>query len=1140
MMKRRFTLIALFGLVLFAEGQRRYAAASVLSTGVWTKVSVDRQGIYKVSALFLKNAGLTGSIPSANIRIFGTGGAVLPESNQTLIADDLPEVAIEVNDGGDGLFDGNDFFLFYAPGPDQWTFNPIAKEFEFRKNPYSLRSCYFINIGNTAGRRITEMPVILNPSTTVVEFDEHYRHELDSINFLKSGKEWYGEPFGTQGGKPSSRDFNLNISGAIAGSDFTLHSEVVGRSFEQPNRMQVLLNGQTLFEHLTSPLVGTLIEPTANLSKKSGKGKITGNGLVVGYRLNAGSASAEVWLNWFELHFRRSLDVQGLTQLAFRDLKSVSSFGTAGFSVRNGTGFAVWDVSNPLLPGKLKTSVSGTDLRFANETSRLREYIAFNPAQLEAPVLVGAVANQNLHGLGQPNMVIVADKTMAAEAKRLVDFHLQKDGLTAVLVEPEQIYNEFSSGAQDPTAIRNFLKMFYDRAGNNTVAKPKYLLLFGGASYVFKEKMSDRKNLVPSYQSESSLDPLTSYVTDDYFGYLDDNEDINQNLPAPLLDLGIGRIPARTVLQARQAVDKIIQYHGKASLGSWRNDITLVADDEDFNIHLNDAEFHASLIATASPVWNLKKIYLDAFKQESGTGGSRYPEVNAAISRKMNDGTLIWNYSGHGSNTRLAQEAILDKEMVSSWENASRLPLIITATCDFAPFDDPTQLSIGEDLFVGRSNGAIGLMTTTRLVFASSNRIINNHFFKYLLKRDNTNKYPRLGSSLMDSKNFTVVTSGDYINARKFTMLGDPAMKLAMPEYSVSSTTINGKPIAKGSDTLRSLNRYTIEGEVRTAAGLLASDFNGDVYPEIFDKPTLLKTLGNDAQSIVVNFNSLQNILYKGKVSATNGKFSFSFIVPKDINFQFGQARVSYYADNGTYDAQGIDENLVVGGLGNQVSNDNAGPSIKGYLNNLQFVNGGIVNETPLLLVHLADPSGINLSGNGIGHEITAVIDGNYRETIVLNDYFKASSTPSLSGTIQFRLPQLSEGNHKILLKAWDVFNNSSEYTLLCKVVKQDTIKVTRLFNYPNPVYNSTIFSFSLEGPSAGARADLMILTLEGQALRSFTKAINEAGLRSIEIEWNGRDEKGNRLGRGAYIYQLTIMSKTGKITRKVQKLIIL
>jgi hypothetical protein len=333
-------------------------------------------------------------------------------------------------------------------------------------------------------------------------------------------------------------------------------------------------------------------------------------------------------------------------------------------------------------------------------------------------------------------------------------------------------------------------------------------------------------------------------VTDDYFGYLDDDDDINQNLPAPLLDLGIGRIPARTILQARQAVDKIIQYHGKASLGPWRNDITLVADDEDFNIHLNDAEYHASLIAKESPVWNIKKIYLDAFKQESGTGGSRYPEVNATISRVINEGTLIWNYSGHGSSSRLAQEAILDKEMLGSWENATRLPLLITATCDFAPFDDPFQFSIGEDLFVGRSNGAIALMTTTRLVFASSNRIINNHFFKYLLKRDNASKYPRLGTALMDSKNFTVVNSGDYINARKFTMLGDPAMKLAMPEYSVRSTAINGRLIAKGSDTLRSLNRYTIEGEVLSPTGLLASDFNGEVYPAVFDKPTVLKPWG--------------------------------------------------------------------------------------------------------------------------------------------------------------------------------------------------------------------------------------------------------------------------------------------------------
>lgn len=1139
-MKRRFTMIALFGMVLFAEGQRRYAAASVLSSGQWAKVSVDHMGIYRVSASFLKNAGFTTPIPSASIRFFGTGGGVLPESNQLIVADDLPEVAVEMNDGGDGVFDDNDFFLFYAPGPDQWIVNPARRDFEFRKNPYSNQAFYFINIGGGPGKRIAEQPAISNPSVLVTDFDEHYRHEQDSINFLKSGKEWYGEAFGTQPGKLASRDFNLNIPGAVMGSDFVLHSEVVGRSFEQPNRMPVLLNGQSVLEHSTPPLVGTLLEPAANMSRKTGKGKITGNGLVVGYRLNGGSASAEAWLNWFELHFRRSLDMQGLTQLSFRDMKSVAPSGTASFSIRNGTGIAVWNVSNPLFPGKLKTSLSGTDLRFASETSRLQEYIAFNPAQLEAPVLIGPVANQNLHGIGQPNMVIVADKSMAAEAKRLADFHVQNDGLTSVVVTPEEVYNEFSSGAPDPTAIRNFMKMLFDRAGNNPVARPKYLLLFGGASYVYKEKGAGKKNLVPSYQSESSLDPLTSYVTDDYFGYLDDDDDINRNLPAPLLDLGIGRIPARTIVQARQAVDKIIQYHGKASLGPWRNDITLVADDEDFNIHLNDAEFHAALITRESPVWNLKKIYLDAFKQESGTGGSRYPEVNAAISRKITDGTLIWNYSGHGSSSRLAQEAILDKEMVASWENASRLPLIITATCDFAPFDDPSQFSIGEDLFVGRSNGAIGLMTTTRLVFASSNRIINNHFFKYLLRRDNASKYPMLGSALMESKNFTVLNSGDYINARKFTMLGDPAMKLAMPEYSVGSTTINGRVISKGSDTLRSLNRYTIEGEVRTPAGLLAADFNGDVYPEIFDKPTVLKTLGNDPQSRVVSFNSLQNLLYKGKVRATNGKFSFSFIVPKDINFQFGPARISYYADNGTYDAHGIDENLVVGGLGNQVPNDNAGPSIKGYLNNEQFINGGIVNETPLLLVHLADPSGINLSGNGIGHEITAVIDGNYRETIVLNDYFKASSAAALNGTIQFRLPQLSEGNHKILLKAWDVFNNSSEYTLLCKVIRQDTVKVTRLFNYPNPVYNSTLFSFSLDGPYAGARADLKILTAEGQAIRTLTRAINEAGLRSIEIEWDGRDEKGNRLGRGMYIYQLTIMSKTGKITRKVKKLIIL
>lgn len=1138
-MKHWFTIFALMGLVLSGKGQRRYAPVSVLSTGQWSKISTSKQGVLKVTAAFLKDAGMSTPISSTNIKVYGTGGGVVPESNQAFVQDDLPEIAIDMMDGGDGIFEGNDYFLFYAPGHGQWIFNASTGSFDFSKNPYSDKSFYFINTGTGASKRIAERPLAGNPTIAVSAFDEHFRHELDSINFLRSGKEWYGEAFGTQPGKLSSRDFSINLPGAVQGSSFTLHSEVVGRSFDRPNRIAVQLNNQLVLEHSTDALVGTLLEPAANMSRRSGAGKINGNGLVVGYRLNGGSSNAEVWLNWFELHFRRALDLQQLAQLAFRDIQSVAPAAIATFSLKNALGHVVWDVTNPLNPGKLKSNVLGAELRFTNDAASLREYIAFNPLQLESPVFEGAVSTQNLHATGPIDMLIVVDKSMVNEAKRLADFHAQRDGLKSVVVEMGQLYNEFSSGTPDPTAIRNFLKMLYDRAGSNAAAKPKYLLLFGGASYVFKEKQAARKNLVPSYQSASSLDPLLSYVSDDYFGYLDDGDDINQNLPAPLLDIGIGRIPARTLTQARLAVDKIIQYQGKTSFGAWRNQVTLVADDEDYNIHLNDAELHSTLIAAETPVWNQEKIYLDAFKQESGAGGSRYPEVNDAISRKINKGTLIWNYSGHGSSSRLAQEAILDKEMIKAWDNADRLPLLITATCDFAPFDDPGQFSIGEDLFVGRRNGAIALMTTTRLVFAASNRIINNNIFKFLLKRDAQNKYASLGSALMQSKNFTVVNSGDYINARKFTMLGDPAMKLAMPEYSIRSTTINGRVITKGSDTLRALNRYTIEGEVLNPAGALAIDFNGDVYSELFDKPALVKTLGNDPLSTVVNFSSFDHLLYSGKTKAVNGKFSFSFTVPKDINFQFGQARLSYYAENQRYDAQGVDERLVVGGLGNQSSNDNKGPDVIGYLNNTQFVNGNKVNPTVLLLVHLSDADGINLTRNGIGHDITAVIDDNYRETIVLNDYFEPESSGLLKGIVRFRLPELSEGNHKILLKAWDVFNNSGEYTLLFSVVKQEAVKILRLSNHPNPFYHSTTFSFNLEGDALGSMAELKVLTLEGQPLRSLSRAINETGLRSIEIEWDGRDERGNKLSRGVYIYHLIIRNREGLLTRKVQKLII-
>jgi hypothetical protein len=1108
-----------------------------LTSGQWVKLSVSAPGIYKLTAQQVRNAGLSAVISSEKLRLFGTGGAEMPESNGSIVQDDIPEVSIEISDGGDGVFDKNDFFLFYAPGPHQWIYDERFRRFVFRKNHYSNKSYYFLQLGDKPGRRINTAPPLSNPAIQVSSFYEHYRHELDSINFLKSGKEWYGEDFSNQPGRKANRDFLIPFS-IVTGKNIRVISDMAGRGFDQVNRIPVSMNGVKILEHQTIPLVGSILEPAANPSLQEGMAVAQSNTISLNYQFNGSGVNAEGWLNWFEVHCTRNLDMQGLPILHFRDTIIQPSGVKVEYLLSNpSSNTMIWEISEPLVPRKIILQ-SGNPLRFIQDVPKVREYVAFDESQVMTPIMEGMVANQDLHAIRTQDMVIVSDKLFLNEADRLAAFHQQKHGLKVLVIEPEKIFNEFSSGTPDPSAIRNFMKMLYDRAGGDPGLRPKFLLLFGSASYIQNESKPIYRNRVPSYQSSSSLDPLTSYVSDDYFGFLDDNEDINVNLPSPLLDIGIGRIPVRSLVQATNVVNKILAYHHSSSFGPWRSNITLVADDEDFNLHLNDAEQHAALIANNSSYWNLKKIYLDAYQQEGGTAGSFYPSVNTAITKDINRGTLIWNYSGHGSSSRLAQESILDKNLISNWENTKRLPLFVTATCDFAPFDDQSQYSIGEELLMERPSGAIGLMTTTRLVFASSNKIINNNFLNALLTKDLRGKVPYLGNALMQAKNYTIQTTGDYINARKFVMLGDPALKPGIPEYGVRTVSINGKSFGLSTDTIKALVSYEFSGEVIRPDGSLASDFNGDVYPQVFDKPLPLTTLGNDPQSRKADFISSSSLIYNGKVKAQNGKFTFSFIAPGDMNLATGKGRLSYYASNENYDASGGTENLIIGGMGNAASNDQKGPQITGYIDTSSFKNGDLVSPSPLLYLELTDLSGINQTGS-LGHEILAVIDGDQVNAINLNDLFFPSNS-NQSGTIQLRLPLMSDGLHTLSIRVWDIFNNSSVLTLTFRVLSPKSVDVTLFRCIPNPVKGSAVFRADLTGPTRDAIVELTLFAIGGQQIRSFKRTIKEPSLRSISIEWNGKDERGNSLATGTYVYVIRIKTKEGVWTQKAERLIVL
>jgi hypothetical protein len=1137
----RTLLIIIFLLsAICVDAQRQYTASSVLSQGNWYKIAVNQEGIYKVDVPFLASLGINSSnLSSASIKLFGNGGGMLPENNLVGRQDDLAENSIQVFDGGDGVFNGQDYFLFYAPGAHQWQKDSAKQSFKHQQNIYSNQSFYFISIGGT-GKRIISSTSNLQPNVVVNAYDEHIFHELDTINFLKSGREWYGEEFSNTPGNLVNRSFTYNVPNLQSPLPVIVTSNLAARSVGAASRFDVRLNGQILPAFTIPAVSGNFLDAFAVQVEQQSQTSISQNTLTLNYSFSPGTFNAQGWLNWFEIFYRANLSINNASSITFRDWQSTRVGNVAQFVLQGATANTqVWDVTNIHDVTKMTGSLTGTNFQFVNEASRLHEYVAFNETAYLTPTAIGLIPNQNLHSAPLADYIIVTHSSLLQQANRLAQFHTQHDNLKTFVATTDQVFNEFSSGVPDPTAIRDFVKMFYDRAGADTSKRPKYLLLFGDASFDYKNRITNNTNLVPCYESPNSLDPLTSYTSDDFFGLLDDGDDINLTSPPSLLDIGVGRIPAATPDAAKVMVDKIIRYHSPSSFGPWRNQLTFVADDEDANLHLQDAESITSTVSNTNPVFNATKIYLDAYRQESGSGGSRYPAVNQAIVNQMFNGNLIWNYDGHGGSNRLAEEDILDHEMLSQFNNPDKLPLFITATCDFAPYDDPTQTSLGEDLLIESEKGAIALTTTTRLVFAYSNRILNNNYLQFALKPNAYGAYLTLGEALRQAKNFTYNSSSDINNNRKFTLLGDPAMKLAYPDWKVQLNTINGHA-ASVADTLTALNKYTITGQVTDALGNPLNNFNGSVYPSVYDKAQPVQTLANDPGSQVTTFSQQNNIIYKGKASVSSGQFSFSFIVPKDISYQGGNGRMSFYAENGTKDANGVFTNFAVGGAGNISTSDKEGPSIKAYLNDEKFVNGGLANEKPILLLKLADSSGINTVGTGIGHDITAIIDGNEKNILVLNDFYEAALDNYQQGTVRFQLPVLEPGPHSIKIKAWDVANNSNELILEFVVASSEKLELSHVYNYPNPFTTKTNFWFEFNQPSRSFFVLIQLYSVSGKLVHEIRRVIQTDGNRSTEIEWDGRDAYNNRLARGVYIYKLTVKGMDGKKAEKIEKLYLL
>jgi hypothetical protein len=1130
---------------------------SVLASGRWFKIAVAQGGMYRLDQNFFINAGISLSgINPKNIRIYGNGGDMIAERNSEFRYDDLEENAIQVLGEEDNVFNAGDAVIFYAKDVTTWKFNPYTSNLIYyaKRNVYSDTTFYYLNFDIGPGKRINT----INAQTTGANvntnsYDYYNHHERDLTNFVKSGRNFYGEYFDVN----TNYSFNFN-EGNFLNDTIRIETVVAGRG-NVDNTYNVSANGVNYNITCNGFVTANYLADFAVI--KSGFGKaINANNNGINVSISRLTQNTIGYIDRFTVNARRTLIMTG-NQFTFRDRRVSSPGNICEFTINsNGVpNLQIWNVSNFIEPFRHLYISSGNELKFIAASDTIQEYIVFNSENLPRPLYYGTVANQNLHALQQADYIIITPPQFLNAANRLAAIHQREEGLSYAVVTTGQIYNEFGSGKAEATAIRDFTRMLYTRG--KAINRPvKYLLLFGRGSYFNKNGRAGNSNLIPTYQSENSVSIIYSVASDDFFGLMDPNEGFAAE-SFGFMDVGVGRIICYTPQQAEEVVNKIENYYRKglpplnipdncapgessSVMGDWRNHILFSADDGDGALHMTQADNLANKVNANDPAYIINKVYIDAYKGLSTPGGRRYPDMQAAFNNRVQKGCLIMNYTGHGGEVGLAAERVVDIPTINSWVNFNSLPLFITATCEFSRYDDPDRVSAGELCLLNPRGGAVSLLTTCRLAFSNFNETLNNRVFDFIFKKQSDNKMPALGDIIRNTK-FSLGQNFFYSN---FHLLGDPALTLAYPKQVVGTAAINNKPVnITVSDTIKGLSKVTVNGFVSDTIGNKLNNFNGIVYPVVYDKSELITCQLNDPGSSISSgtllpfqFRSQQNIIYRGKAEVKNGDFRFSFVVPKDVSFNYGNAKFSYYATDGNMDAHGTFDSVKVGGLDANAAIDNAGPAVKLFLNSRNFVQGGTTNQRPIFLADVSDSSGINTVGTGFGHDITAVIDENTNKPIVLNDFYESDLNSFQSGKIRYQLQNLEEGPHTITFKIWDVQNNSSTTSTDFIVANTADLALNMVLNYPNPFTTRTKFFFEHNRNCEDLKVTIQVFTISGKLAKAIQTTINCEGFRNEGITWDGRDDFGDKLGRGVYMYKLTVTDKDNKKAEKIEKLVIL
>lgn len=1121
---------------------------SVLATGEWKKFSIEKSGVYKITKAFLKDIGFNVNVDPRTIKVYGNGGRMIPLLNSVPYPNDLTENAISFIGEQDGSFDDNDYILFYGEGVDTWnvdsgTFN----------NLYADRSYYYVTSSASTSKRITS---IIEPTavatTTFTTFNKTQYYEVDKINIGKAGRRWFGDAFNINSVQNFSFDFpNIDTSQPLQIQIWGIGDKI------KDTYINVNCNNQNLGNLILNPLSPTSFGATFNSTTSSINTTLSYN--------NTGIPIANAYLDYIKLEGKCFLKGYG-KQFHFEIKNAATLSGVASYQFSNASTIReVWDITDIYnVSSKINNGLSNFEIKANLGTAS--KYIALDNTDFYNPIKDNdsAVFNQDVKGtlflndqgvFQDIDYLIVTPNFLSYQAKQLADFHKQQSGLNVKVVTLENIYPEFSSGKQDIGAIRNMVKYVYDNA-SSTSKRVKYLCLFGDASYDYKNRITNNTNIVPIYAAREGFDSSpSSFITDDYYGLMDGNEgDFNSFFG---IDIAVGRILASNTTQAEQMIAKIFEYHNRNSLGKWRSNIVMVADDldedgEDGKIQETINKVADNLILN-KPFLNVKKVIMDSYLQQVTSGGAKYPKVKEEFLNAFQQGSLVISYLGHGGHSGLAQERVFESNDAVSLKNPSRYPLFVSLGCEVTPFDKPSSTSLGEYTFFNPTGGAIALITTNREISKPDAYSFNEDLSQFLYAFG-SNKKVSIAEAVRLTKN---LKSFGY---NVISMIGDPALQLAIPRPKAVVTKINDNPIAFSTDVLQGLSNIKISGEVVNENNIILSNYNGEIAVSIFDKDITRTTLANDGAQVIdhwiynppnapipvyktvyLTFKDNGEKIFRGNASVINGKFELTFTVPRDIQIPVGNGKISLYAKNkAVYEDQGGYETIKIGGLNLNAVTDTTAPKVKIYLNTESFVSGGNTNQSPLFFALLEDEHGIN-TASGIGHDIIAILDGNESNPYILNEYYETELNNSNKGKIKFPFKNLSLGLHTLTFKAWDTYNNPVTAELQFIVVGDEEITLSNVLNYPNQFVNHTEFWFNHNKPFEPLDVQVQVMTITGKIVWTKNQTVITDGFLCREIIWDGKDDFGDTIGKGVYIYKLTVKSTlTNKKSEKFEKLVIL